>query len=96
MTERNSKPRKSAEIPIFDGRAACRDADPELFYNAEREQLKAREIREALAKEVCARCEILEACRTWALEAGVKDGVLGGLTEKEREAIWKKSRRRAG
>ncbi len=36
------------------------------------------------AKQVCARCPVVQECLQWALEAGAGHGVWGGLTEQER------------
>ena len=65
--------------------AACRDADPELFFPAaeygpaHREQVQA-------AKAVCADCPVREECLIFALEA-LAHGVAGGLDEHERRAL---------
>lgn len=39
------------------------------------------------AKQVCRRCEFRESCLSEALANRVEDGVWGGLTEREREAL---------
>jgi len=39
------------------------------------------------AKAVCRRCEVIEACLSWAMESGKDDGVWGGLSDDERRAL---------
>lgn len=65
--------------------AACRDADPELFYHPEGETgfMKAQRISDARA--VCAECPVLEICRANTLHE--EYGIWGGLSEDERAAI---------
>jgi len=59
-------------------RAACRDEDPELFFQA---------------KAVCRRCPVAEPCIAWALETGQDSGVWGGLSEDERRALKRRGAR---
>jgi WhiB family transcriptional regulator, redox-sensing transcriptional regulator len=70
--------------------AACRDADPELFFpdgeiRSARAQVKA-------AKLICRGCPVSVTCLSWALASGHEAGVWGGLTEDERRML----RRRRG
>jgi WhiB family transcriptional regulator, redox-sensing transcriptional regulator len=62
--------------------AACRDADPELFFpdgdnRSARGQAKA-------AKLICRGCPVSATCLSWALASGQEAGIWGGLTEDER------------
>ncbi len=59
--------------------AACVDADPLLFFAPEVETLPARKAREAEARAICARCPARLPCLEWAMAAGVKDGIFGGV-----------------
>lgn len=68
-------------------RAACRDADPELFFHPDGERDEARASRDRQAKAVCSRCPVIVECLRWALAADEKFGVFGGLTEGERAAL---------
>jgi WhiB family redox-sensing transcriptional regulator len=68
--------------------AACRLADTSLFFGPERELVGARRLREQQAKAICATCPVLEPCRAHALVHREPYGVWGGLTERERAAIW--------
>jgi WhiB family transcriptional regulator, redox-sensing transcriptional regulator len=45
------------------------------------------------AIKICHQCPVEEQCKEWALEKREMFGVWGGLSEGEREAIWKKRRR---
>lgn len=63
-------------------RAACRDADPDLFFPAGTTGPAAGQAAEA--KRVCAGCPVRRACLDWAMTHHEKDGVWGGLDEAER------------
>ena len=73
-------------------RAECRDADPESFFGVKDsgsgQPLLAWELA---AKQVCARCPVITACRAWSLGSGQEFGVSGGMAAQERRA----ARRRA-
>ncbi|MFI6505319.1 WhiB family transcriptional regulator [Nonomuraea typhae] len=58
---------------------ACRTSDPELFF-----PLAPTPQQEARAKAVCARCQVLDQCRDYALGAGESEGIWGGMTPDER------------
>lgn len=57
--------------------AACRDADPDLFYGIERELRAVRELRETEARTFCKRCPVAARCLEDALDAGHADGIRG-------------------
>lgn len=66
--------------------AACAGRDPRAFFANgchSREQVKA-------AKQVCAACPVREECAQWAISTGEKNGVWGGMSQKE---LRKKRRR---
>lgn len=69
-------------------RAACRGLDPEIFYPATDEDAEP-------AKAVCALCPVREACLEHALARRERDGIWGGLTERERRRILRQRRRTA-
>src|SRR6516164_7432325 len=65
--------------------AACRDADPELFFpdvglSSARAQVKT-------AKLICRGCPVSAVCLSWALASGQEAGIWGGLTEDERRRL---------
>jgi WhiB family transcriptional regulator, redox-sensing transcriptional regulator len=68
--------------------ARCRGEDPALFFGPNRFEPKRERLeREAAAKEVCATCPAVRACREHALESGEMYGVWGGLGESDRRAL---------
>ena len=78
-------------------RGACRDEDPELFFPVGSTGPALLQIEDA--KEVCRRCEVVEACLRWALETGQDAGVWGGMSEDDRRALKRRTlrlRARAG
>jgi WhiB family redox-sensing transcriptional regulator len=65
--------------------AACRDADPELFFPIGTAGPALRQIQEAI--RICQACPTRTECLSWALEHGITDGVWGGTTIEQRRAI---------
>ena len=68
--------------------AACRTADSALFFSAEGEGHRERHRRERRAKRICASCPVRVPCRTYAVAYREPYGIWGGLSERERAAIW--------
>ncbi len=64
--------------------AACRDADPDLFFPSTREE-------EAAAKAYCAVCTVAGECADYALDAREHFGIWGGASEKQRRSILRRS-----
>jgi WhiB family redox-sensing transcriptional regulator len=62
--------------------AACRDADPDLFFPIGTTGPALRQVQEAI--RICQTCPIQVRCLAWALEQGVIDGVWGGTTAEQR------------
>lgn len=60
--------------------AACRDLDPEMFFDPTREATK-------VARRVCAPCPVRNRCLLDALLSGSVFGMWGGLTETERAGM---------
>ena len=73
--------------------AACRGADPELFFPVGTAGPGARQVE--AAKRICRTCPVQHKCLTWALEHGVTDGVWGGTTGEERRTLRRPARRAA-
>jgi WhiB family transcriptional regulator, redox-sensing transcriptional regulator len=69
--------------------ARCRDLDSALFFSPDGERGPTRRRRERAAKAVCARCPVQEECAAFALANHEPYGVWGGLTETERESLWR-------
>ena len=72
-------------------RAACLDADPELFFPIGSAGPALGQVEEA--KAICSRCEVVEPCLKWAIEFGQDAGVWGGLSEPERRALKRRTAR---
>lgn len=74
-------------------RAACRGEDLALFFGPstdgrdDREYPPAKRDREAEAKWLCGLCEVRTDCLNYALDAGEKYGIFGGLNEEERKRV---------
>jgi WhiB family redox-sensing transcriptional regulator len=62
--------------------AACRSADPGLFYPTGTGIIAMLQV--ANARQVCAICAVRPQCLRWALENDRVLGVCGGTTEAER------------
>jgi WhiB family redox-sensing transcriptional regulator len=91
MSERTSSlARLFAVEPENDWRpeAACRGLDPELFFSSDEIVNRQERLeREAEAKAVCTRCTVRTDCLTYALDAGERYGIWGGLNAQERRAL---------
>lgn len=60
-------------------RAACRNADRDIFFLGAGEQ--------SAAKRICRRCPVVWECLAEALEHDVQIGVWGGMSERERRQL---------
>jgi WhiB family redox-sensing transcriptional regulator len=72
-------------VPITDERpwaafAACRDLNPETFFPMTREGERA-------AIRICHGCPVRLECLEYAVEARIRFGVWGGMTEKQQRAL---------
>jgi len=70
--------------------ARCRGVDPEVFYPVSDDDDAADE-----AKSICALCPVREPCLEFALSTREKNGVWGGLTERERRRVLRRRRKTA-
>jgi WhiB family redox-sensing transcriptional regulator len=71
-------------IPGWDWRqlAACRHADPELFFPVSASGPSLDQITQA--KAICAGCPVRQQCLAFALGTRQDHGVWGGMSEEER------------
>lgn len=69
-------------------KAACRGIDPEIFYPSFDEEAEE-------AKAICAGCPVQQVCLEYALSHRERDGVWGGLTERERRRALRQRRKSA-
>lgn len=63
---------------------ACRDMDPDLFFPQSSHDARA-------ATAVCRTCAVRTECLEYSLEARESFGVWGGLTEKQRRQLLRRS-----
>lgn len=75
------------EVLEWQEEALCAQTDPELFFPQ-----KGGSTTEA--KKVCRRCPVVSDCLEWAIDAGEEHGVWGGMSERERTAYARSSRRK--
>jgi WhiB family redox-sensing transcriptional regulator len=71
-------------------RAACRFADPELFFPVSAAGPSAAQI--AGAKAVCAGCDVCQECLAFALVTRQPHGVWGGTSPEERQVRERRPR----
>ena len=64
--------------------AACRNADPDVFFPG-----SESEAEDAL--RICRGCPVIEECRDWALDMRIRYGVWGGMTERDRRRVLRRS-----
>lgn len=62
----------------------CRQTDPEAFFPDKGGSSRT-------AKAMCARCPVTAECLEYALARDERFGIWGGLSERERRAIKKRS-----
>ncbi|PBC36898.1 WhiB family transcriptional regulator [Rhodococcus sp. ACS1] len=74
-------------------RAACHGAELTVFFSPDAERGRARDRREARARQICQRCPVLAPCRDHALAVGEPYGVWGGMTEGDRRKYIHQLRR---
>lgn len=66
--------------------AACAGEDLDLFFGSDGERPAEKELRETVAKEVCAACPAQRECLDHAISRPEKYGMWGGFTADERQA----------
>ncbi len=70
-------------------RAACRGPNTDFFYPPSKAERKSEKIeRERRAKEICARCEVVQECLDYSIRIRELHGIWGGLTERERRVYF--------
>jgi WhiB family redox-sensing transcriptional regulator len=78
--------------PIVDhwdwqGAAACRGMDSEVFFHPSAERARGRRARIQAAKAVCGTCPVIAQCLAHALAVREPYGVWGGRSEDERAKL---------
>jgi WhiB family transcriptional regulator, redox-sensing transcriptional regulator len=69
---------------VWRSAAACRSADPDLFFPISDSGPAAKQAAEA--KAICATCRVQRECLAFALRTEQVHGIWGGTTESERAA----------
>jgi WhiB family redox-sensing transcriptional regulator len=72
---------------------ACQGLDPDIFYPDKEADENSPDLQ--AAKAVCYQCNVLNECLGYALDTRQKDGVWGGLTERERRVLIRRRQRQA-
>lgn len=67
--------------------AACRSLNAAMFFNPDNERGRAKRMREASAKIVCASCPVAEQCLEWALSVREPYGIWGGTSPADRAEL---------
>jgi WhiB family redox-sensing transcriptional regulator len=82
----------------WQAKAACRGADPSLFFAPEAERVMARKRRETAAKAICSGCDVRADCLEWRLDSPdqLDGGIWAGADEDERARMRKNRLRAAG
>jgi WhiB family redox-sensing transcriptional regulator len=85
--------RKPPAVLVADGGrwqqlARCRGLPSDVFFPEELDSRRRRRLQEQAAKQICATCPVIVACREHALRAPEKYGVWGALTARERFTRW--------
>lgn len=70
----------------------CRGMDSSVFFHSEGERGSAKQVRANAAKAICAECPVIRQCAEHALRVREPYGVWGGMSEEEREAIYRQGR----
>lgn len=68
----------------FTSGAACRGHDPAMWYPGEGDSATE-------AKAICARCAVRTECLQYAIDHAIRDGIWGGMGEKQRRRIPRRS-----
>ena len=72
------------EVLAWQADALCAQTDPEAFFPE-----KGGSTREA--KRICGQCDVRAQCLEYALENDERFGIWGGLSERERRKLRRKS-----
>lgn len=68
------------ERPAWMADGACNSTDLSLFFPERGDSVTA-------AKAICAACTVRDTCREYALDHGIKHGIWGGTSERDRRRI---------
>ena len=94
MADVRRLPGPNADIWDWQMKGLCRGVDSSFFFHPDGERGPARAQREARAKAMCARCPVLEQCRSHAMAVQEPYGIWGGMSESERESAVRSANRK--
>jgi WhiB family redox-sensing transcriptional regulator len=89
MADISRLPGPVADVWEWQYEGACRGVDSSVFFHPEGERGPSRDARDRSAKAICASCPVIRECAAHALAVREPYGVWGGLTEDDREAIYR-------
>jgi DNA-binding CsgD family transcriptional regulator len=69
--------------------ASCRETDPEIFHPEKGKSAQP-------AKQICANCPVQFDCLEYALDNDMRFGVWGGLSDRERRGLRRRTQYRIG
>lgn len=92
MADVSRLPGPNADFWEWQLQAKCRGMDSEVFFHSEGERGASKKIRANAAKAICAECPVIRQCAEHALRVREPYGVWGGMSEEEREAIYRQRR----
>ena len=76
--------RRSTDLSWMDA-GLCAQTDPDAFHPGKSESSTA-------AKRTCAACDVITECLAYALADPSLEGIQGGTTQRERQAMRRKAR----
>lgn len=89
MTYREHDPILRPDLhPEWREQAACATVDSDLFFPHDGTGVR-------VAQAICAGCPVKGACLAYALDAGERFGIWGGVSEKQRWNMMRQRRRGA-
>ena len=93
MADVSRLPGPNSDLWDWQMNGACRGQDPSVFFHPDGERGPARESREAVAKAICSSCPVRVQCASHSLAVREPYGVWGGLSEDDREVIYRRGAR---
>lgn len=69
-----------APMDGFQHLAACKGSEPELFFPGRGESCE-------VARKICEGCEVRKECLDFALKNHIREGVWGGMSERQRKRL---------
>ena len=87
MANLSRLPRPVVESYEWQEEGLCGAAEIEMFFVPDDVDKQEKARRERNAKQLCARCPVIDTCLEHALSAGERFGIWGGLSAYERRNL---------